>query len=152
MQRIMIIGGPGSGKSWLAGALAARLGLPVIAVDDHVWRPDRSVRPADEIDARLRDAAGAERWIIEGGNTRTYPDRLARADLLVRLRPGRLLRLIRVLRRSPSSGLLLWTWRYDRQFGRKDDAIVAAAKGRIPVHDLQSKAEVMNLLNSLQRS
>ena len=67
----MIIGGPGSGKSWLAGVLAAKLDLRLIAVDDHVWRPDRSVRSPEEIDTRLRDAAITESWIIEGGNSRT---------------------------------------------------------------------------------
>ena len=151
MHRIMIIGGPGSGKSWLAGALATKLGLPLIAVDDHVWRADHSVRPAGEIDARLRDAVGADNWIIEGGNSRTYPDRLDRATWLIRLKPSRILRMARVLRRGPSRELLAWTWRYDSVFGRKDDTIVAAASDRIPVHDLRSKTQVMNLLNTMQR-
>lgn len=152
MQRIMIIGGPGSGKSWLADALAAKLDLPAIAVDDHVWRPDRSLRPADEIDARLREAASAESWIIEGGNTRTYTDRLVRATLLIRLKPNRLLRLARILRRPPSLQLLAWTWRYDDVFGPKDDAILQAAAGNVAVHDLRSKAEVVRLLEGIGRS
>lgn len=146
----MIIGGPGSGKSWLAGVLAAKLDLPLIAVDDHVWRPDRSVRSPAEIDTRLRDAAITNSWIIEGGNSRTYAVRLARATCLIRLKPSRILRLARVLRRGPSWALLVWTWRYDSVFGENDNAVVSAARGRIPVHDLRSKAQVAQMLATIQ--
>ena len=39
MQRIMIVGRPGSGKSSLAQAIGERTGLPVIHIDKIHWQP-----------------------------------------------------------------------------------------------------------------
>lgn len=39
MQRVMIVGQPGSGKSRLAQALGARTGLPVVHIDTIHWQP-----------------------------------------------------------------------------------------------------------------
>jgi adenylate kinase family enzyme len=39
MRRIMIVGQPGSGKSWLAGQIGKRLGLPVHHMDHIHWQP-----------------------------------------------------------------------------------------------------------------
>ncbi len=60
-SRIMIIGGPGSGKTWLARRLGACLDLPVHSVDDAVWDPAGTMRPADDIDTLVRDLAARDR-------------------------------------------------------------------------------------------
>lgn len=39
MQRVLIVGSPGAGKSTLAKKLAARTGLPLIHLDDLYWNP-----------------------------------------------------------------------------------------------------------------
>lgn len=151
MQRIMIIGGPGAGKSWLADELSRSLDLPLIAVDGLVWRVDGSLRPAHEIDADALAAAQAERWIIEGGNSRTYGQRLARADMLVRLAPPRWLRLWRVLRRNGLRlRLLEWAWRYDGVFGPRDADLVRMAQGGIIVHELASANAVQRFLAQIK--
>lgn len=148
MQRVMIIGGPGAGKSWLAAHLVTCLDLPVVAIDDLVSDGRRSEA---EIDADAIAAASGERWIIDGGNTRTYGARLARADCIIRLKPLRPTRLWRVLRRGRvTPSLLRWTWSYDAVFGPKDDAVViAAAAGRKECHDLRSAEDVRNFLAAL---
>ncbi|WP_349775075.1 AAA family ATPase [Frigidibacter sp. SD6-1] len=48
MQRIMIIGQPGAGKSTLAAALGQRTGLPVIHIDHIHWQPGWIERSSDE--------------------------------------------------------------------------------------------------------
>lgn len=127
-SRIMIIGGPGAGKTTLARRLAGLTGLPVHAVDDAVRDAEGRQRPDADIDAMVRGWAAGDAWIIEGGNTRTYPDRAARADLIIRITPGVWRRLFRVLRRDGFNlQLLRWTLRYDRVFGPKDRAICAGA-------------------------
>jgi hypothetical protein len=151
MQRVMIIGGPGAGKSWLAMRLSACLDLPVIAIDDLVQRSDGERRVDTEIDTDALAAATGERWIIEGGNTRTYSRRLARADCLIRLKPGRLMRLWRVARRGRvTPSLLRWTWSYDAVFGPRDDAVIAAASAsQVRYHDLRSPLAVHRFLKAL---
>ena len=149
MQRVMIIGGPGSGKSWLAAKLSNRLQLPVIAIDALLHDPSGHLRPADAIDADARAATLGDRWIIEGGNTRTYAERLARADCLIRLRPHRVVRLWGVVRRGGATvPLLRWTWNYDRVFGPAEDRLLASAPA-IPVHDLRSRRAVRTWFESL---
>ena len=147
----MIIGGPGAGKSYLARLMSVRLGLPVTTVDDLVRSSGNSPQSAEQIDGMAITAAEQDRWIIEGGNTRTYAVRVARADLLIRLCPPRPLRLLRVLRRrSVSRQLLFWTWRYDAVFGAKDRAAVEAAKARsIRVLELARRADVERFVGSL---
>jgi adenylate kinase family enzyme len=150
MQRVMIIGGPGAGKSWLAHHMGECLDLPVVAIDDFVHGPAGERRPDSNIDADAIAAASSERWIIEGGNTRTYDVRLKRADCLIRLRPSRLTRLWRVVRRSGATvSLLRWTWAYDAVFGPKDDAVVASAQGHVACHDLRSLRQVREFLAAL---
>jgi adenylate kinase family enzyme len=142
----MIIGGPGSGKSWLADALARRLNLPVIAIDDLLHDEGGRLRDGASIDADARQAALGENWIIEGGNTRTYADRASRADCVIRLRPPRAVRLCGVLRRGRVSWpLLWWTWRYDRDFELRDDAVLASVDGAL-AFDLRSAKAVAAFL------
>lgn len=150
MQRVMIIGGPGAGKSWLAREMARRLDLPVIAIDDFVWRTDGSLRAADEIDADAQQAATGAKWIIEGGNSRTYEARLARADMLVRLNPPRLIRIWRVMRRSGLRWKLLkWAWRYDAVFGVRDKAAADAVRAGAQMFELRSSRAVADFLREL---
>ncbi len=100
MQRVMIVGGPGSGKSTLARALGAMTGLPVFHMDHIHWQSGWVERPKDEKD-RLTEAVHAlDRWIFEGGHSRTYPGRIARADTLIWLDMPVTLRFRRVLWRS----------------------------------------------------
>lgn len=143
----MIIGGPGAGKTFLAGALGRILGLPVISVDDFVHDQAGRLRPAGDIDADCRAAADGSSWIIEGGNSRTYDYRAARADCLIRLTPARWQRLWRVLRRDGWNWrLLFWTMRYDRVFGPRDRAVVAMmGNGTLGV-ELNSETDVETFL------
>ena len=68
MQRILIIGNSGSGKSWFATRLAEKTSLPVTELDTLNWEPG-GYGSAREKEAVLYDAltiAKKERWIIEG--------------------------------------------------------------------------------------
>lgn len=146
-SRIMIIGGPGSGKTWLARRLGARLDLPVFSVDDAVWDPDGVMRPADDIDTLVRDWAIEDRWIIEGGNSRTYADRVRRAHAIILLAPPRWLRFYRVLRRD---GLrrerLRWTLRYDSVFGAKDRDAMALGRDTARCIEIRSAGDLNRLI------
>ena len=94
------MGGPGSGKSTLARQLGAVTGLPVVHMD-HIhhlsgWRP----RPMAEKLALHDEVVARESWIFEGGLSRGYASRAARAELIVFLDFPLVQRLYRVLRRT----------------------------------------------------
>ena len=100
MNRIMIVGQPGSGKSSLAQALGRRSGLPVIHIDKIHWQPGWVERSKAEKTRLCEEAEQRERWIFEGGHSATWRSRLARADMLIWIDRPVGLRLWRVVRRS----------------------------------------------------
>ncbi|MTH96772.1 AAA family ATPase [Roseibium sp. RKSG952] len=100
MKRVMIAGGPGSGKSTLARLLGERTGLPVFHMDHIHWLSGWVERSRDEKDRLTREVHMKERWIFEGGHSRTYAERVARADTFIWLDVPVGLRMARVLRRS----------------------------------------------------
>lgn len=104
MQRIMIIGAPGSGKSTAAQLIGARLDLPVYHIDRDVnWLPNWQERPLEGRIKKAEEIAARDRWVFEGSFSRTYATRLARADMLIWLDTPLALRLFRVTRRALSS-------------------------------------------------
>lgn len=100
IRRIMIVGQPGSGKSSLAQALGERTGLPVVHIDKIHWQAGWVERSMAEKTRLCIEAEQAEHWIFEGGHSRTWPSRVARADMLVWLDRPVGLRMWRVLRRA----------------------------------------------------
>jgi adenylate kinase family enzyme len=100
MQRIMIVGQPGAGKSTLAQALGARTGLPVVHIDHIHWQAGWIERPQAEKTKACLAVEAAEAWIFEGGHSTTWQNRLARADMLIWLDVPVWRRLWRVIRRT----------------------------------------------------
>lgn len=85
MQRVMIIGPCGAGKSTLAFQLADRLGLPLIHMDKLNWQPGWVDSPDDELRTRVEQAAAGDRWLIDGNYGGTMAPRLERADTVIYL-------------------------------------------------------------------
>lgn len=100
MKRVMIVGGPGSGKSTLARMLGEKTGLPVIHMDHIHWMSGWIERTKDDKDRLTREVHRQDLWILEGGHSRTYQDRLAHADTFIWLDVPVWLRVWRVLKRS----------------------------------------------------
>jgi adenylate kinase family enzyme len=104
MQRVLIIGPCGAGKSTLARDLGTRLDLPVFHMDQLNWRPGWVESSKDEIRERLSVIVATDRWLIDGNYGGTLPERLARADTVVYLDFPVSMCFYRVLRR-------IWTYR-----------------------------------------
>lgn len=100
MQRVMIVGQPGAGKSTLAQLLGDRTGLPVVHVDLIHWMDGWVERDKPQKVQMAMAKQAEDRWIFEGGLSATWEDRLARADTLIVLDFPLWLRLWRVIRRT----------------------------------------------------
>ena len=96
----MIVEQPGSGKSTLARALYRLTALPVVHVDHIHWQAGWVERSRPEKTRLCHEAKAQKEWIFEGGYSETWPNRLARADLLIWLDLPVGLRLLRVLKRT----------------------------------------------------
>ena len=82
-QRILVIGGCGSGKTTFAKKLAERTGLPLCHLDRLYWRGNWDHRPREEFDPMLDEILREPRWIIDGNFLRTLPRRLEVADTVI---------------------------------------------------------------------
>lgn len=83
MQRVLIIGSPGAGKSTVSGALATRAGLPLHHLDRMHWLPGWIERDREEGRAELAGVLAQDSWIIDGNYGSSLPLRLERADTVV---------------------------------------------------------------------
>ena len=99
MQRVLVIGCSGTGKSTFALALGKRTGLPVIHIDHLFWQPNWVQVPRDIYLARLEQAVARPQWIIDGLNASTFNLRIPRADTIVWLQRSRAICYWRIMRR-----------------------------------------------------
>ncbi|UQN05318.1 AAA family ATPase [Deinococcus sp. QL22] len=155
IQRVLIVGSPGAGKSTLAKKLATRTGLPLIHLDELYWNPGWiKVEPA-VWQQRLAEALAAERWILDGNFSTTLRERALRADLVVFLMPPRLLCLWRAFWRErlnlrpharqdgakwPSRALLLDIWQFPPQAQQQRQELTQLPNLKVVV--LRSDAEI----------
>ena len=90
MERILIIGCPGAGKTTLSLQLGEKLHLPVVHLDRIFWSPGNwehldSTAFEDALQPELEKSC----WIIEGNYDRTLPMRLQYCDAVIWLDFGR---------------------------------------------------------------
>jgi len=96
----MIVGGSGSGKTTLAMKLGKITNLPLHFMDQMFWEPNWVQRNDEEMQALLTQTVAMQRWIIEGNNSSSFPDRVLRADAIIFLDLPTGLRLWRVISRT----------------------------------------------------
>ena len=99
MERIMIIGCGGAGKSTLARQLGEITGLPVVHLDKLFWHPGWAESTKDEIDAKILEEMQKPQWILDGNYNRTLPKRLEYCDTVIYLDFGRFACLMGVVKR-----------------------------------------------------
>ena len=80
MNRTIVIGCPGSGKSTFARALHRATGLPLFHLDMMNWNADHTEVPDELFQQRLQEAISGERWIIDGNYGSTIEMRLRACD------------------------------------------------------------------------
>ncbi len=100
MNRVMVVGNAGAGKSTFARRLGDTLALPVIHLDSHFWRPGWQIPEPTAWRQQLAALAASPAWIMDGNYINTLDIRMPRADTLVWLDHPRGICLPRVLVRT----------------------------------------------------
>ncbi|MCI8275555.1 MAG: adenylate kinase [Lachnospiraceae bacterium] len=80
MEKVLVIGCPGGGKSTFSRALNKITGIPLFYLDMIWHKPDKTTCSREVFDQRLGEILRGERWIIDGNYARTLPLRLADCD------------------------------------------------------------------------
>lgn len=166
--RIAVIGGPGSGKTTVAGTLARQLGIPHIELDGIFHLPDWHELPVDEFRARLAHVVAEDSWIVDGNYSAVADLVWARAQCVIWLDLPRPLVMRRLLRRTltrmarreelwhgnrerwsnltsldPQRSILVWAWtRHGRYRERYAAASVDPANAHITVVRLTTPAAI----------
>jgi adenylate kinase family enzyme len=99
MQRVLVIGSGGSGKSTVAKEIASRLRLPLIHLDALYWHPGWRATDKTAWEGVVRELIATPCWVMDGNYGGTLDVRLARCDAVVFLDLPRVVCLWRVLKR-----------------------------------------------------
>jgi adenylate kinase family enzyme len=101
--RIHILGGPGSGKTYLAAKLANHFGIPAYDLDGLYWDQTTScygIRANPEKrDQQLATLVAQDGWVIEGVYYQWLTTSFKAADIVFALTPSIWIRHWRVIRR-----------------------------------------------------
>lgn len=80
MNKAIIIGCPGSGKTTFAEKLQKCTDLPLYYLDAIWHKPDKTHIPREEFDQRIVEIFETPRWIIDGNYKRTIEMRMKQCD------------------------------------------------------------------------
>ena len=119
MQRVLVIGSGGAGKSTLAARIAARAGLSVIHLDSLYWRAGWVETPAEEWTRIVTELTARPAWVMDGNYGGTLDLRLTACDMVIFLDVPRLRCLTRVI------------WRWLRYHGRSRPNMAAGCEERL---------------------
>lgn len=166
MERILIIGCGGAGKSTLARQLGEKLNLPVVHLDKLFWKPGWVEESQEEFDRKLAQELGKPKWIMDGNFNRTMPQRLQKCDTVIYLDFSRWTCLMGVAKRvittygkvRPDMGegcperfdleFLRWVWSYNKNRRQRNYCLLDEATHAKKIV-LKNRRMVKRFLNNL---
>lgn len=167
MQRVIIIGCGGAGKSTLARQLGEKTGLPVVHLDQIWWSPGNwQHMERDAFDRILAEEMAKPRWILDGNYNRTLEPRLDHCDTVIYLDLPRLVCLRswigRVIknrghaRADMAEGcaewfdpeMAGWIWNFNKNNRKRYYELLQNQQGK-RVYILKSRREVKRFLQNL---
>lgn len=167
MQKVLIIGSCGSGKSVFAKRLGSATGLPVIHLDTHFWKPGWVETPKDVWPETVAELLKGDSWIIDGNYSGTMEMRLEHCDTAIFLDMPRTVCTWRVLKRAYAHRgktrpdlapgcpekidleFLKWTWNYPTRSRPRVLEKLRRVADRVRIVTLTSDREKERFLTSL---
>lgn len=164
-RRILVIGPPGSGKTWFSTALSRAIHVPVYHLDRVYWKPGWVRAGMEEVREGLERLLAREEWILDGNYHDTLARRADASDMVVLLdvpRPRCILNvLVRIVRKrravrddipenSPERldlSFLRWIWTYDREIKPVTGRLLADARRTRRVVVLRNRSEMRDFLS-----
>ena len=167
MERVIIIGCGGAGKSTLARALGEKTGLPVVHLDQIWWAPGNwEHMEREDFDKILALEMDKPRWILDGNYNRTMEPRLERCDTVIYLDMprfvclkswiGRVIKNWGHARQDMGPGcaewfdpeMAGWIWNFNKKNRRRYYDLLNSLEGK-QVYILKSRREVKHFLQNL---
>lgn len=167
MERVMIIGCGGAGKSTLARKLGEKTGLPVVHLDQIWWAPGNWQHlTREEFDERMMQEMEKPQWILDGNFNRTLELRLSRCDTVIYLDMPRLVciknwigRVIKNwghARVDMAEGcnewfdpeMLRWIWKFNKQNRRRYYRLLEDVE-EVDIIILKNRRQVERFLQNL---
>lgn len=167
MERIMIIGCGGAGKSTLARQLGEKTGLPVVYLDQIWWAPGNWKHVEREaFDAALAAEMEKPQWILDGNFNRTIQLRLEKCDTVIYLDMNRFICLKNWVGRVIQNWghhridmvegcnewfdpeMAKWIWNFNKQNRRHYYALLQGLEGK-QVYILKSRRAVKKFLREI---
>jgi adenylate kinase family enzyme len=167
MERILIVGCPGAGKSTLARQLTEKLDLPLVHLDALFWLPGWVERDRETFDSLLFAELSKPKWIIDGNFSRTFSTRLDHCDTVIYLDFSRVSCVCGVLKRvmtnlgkvRPDMGegcperfdlaFLTYVWNFNKRNREKMFSRMDAADPSVQRIVLHNRRQVKKFLSSL---
>lgn len=168
MQRVLVIGSGGSGKSTIANQLGKLLNLEVTHLDKVYWRAGWVEPEREEWIKTVTDLIEPDSWVIDGNYSGTLELRLQRCDTVVFLDLPRVLCLWRIVKRflvyrngtrpdvaegcqeNLNLEFIKWVWNYPRRSRPKVVKRLQAHGAGKQIFWLRSRNEVQRFLSQLK--
>jgi adenylate kinase family enzyme len=100
LDRVVVVGTSGAGKSTTGAKLAAGLGHPFVELDELFWGPNWQPKREEQFVSLVRAAAAGERWVVAGNYGVARPEIWPRASAIIWLNFSLPLVLCRLLPRT----------------------------------------------------
>ena len=167
MERVLIIGCGGAGKSTMARKLGERTGIPVVHLDQIYWSPGNWQHlERAEFDALLAIELEKPHWILDGNFDRTMEWRLEKCDTVIYLDFNRFACIFGWLKRvitnwgtarpdmAPGCNewfdpeFAKWLWNFNKKNRTRYLNLLKEAEGKT-VYILRNRRQVNNFLKKI---
>jgi adenylate kinase family enzyme len=153
VQRVLVLGRGGAGKSTFARQLSEILGIPAVELDQHFWSAAPQPLAASDWAERQALLVAPERWILDGdlGPYDVLDVRLRRADTVVVLDFSFTRCAWRAVRRSrEAADFWRWVWHYRRRSAPRIRAALRVHAPGATVHWLTTPRQARRLLRQVR--